>query len=160
MTTNVNVLRNQPEKALSPVLSDRKTYPRRPRPAHTNRRVDPESPESRIVVHVVMLSRASHALRRAVAFGGAVAPAAHSHTARRLLATQAAAKAMGVVRHDWTNEEVEALYNRPLLDLVYDAASVHRANHDPRQVQQCTLLSIKTGGCPETCNYCAQSSTW
>ena len=107
-----------------------------------------------------MLSRASHALRRAVAFGGAVAPAAHSHTARRLLATQAAAKAMGVVRHDWTNEEVEALYNRPLLDLVYDAASVHRANHDPRQVQQCTLLSIKTGGCPETCNYCAQSSSW
>ncbi|ACO65625.1 predicted protein [Micromonas commoda] len=67
---------------------------------------------------------------------------------------------MGVVRHDWTNEEVEALYNRPLLDLVYDAASVHRANHDPRQVQQCTLLSIKTGGCPETCNYCAQSSSW
>ena len=124
----------------------RKTYPRRPRPSHTNRRVDPESPESRIVVHVVMLSRASHTLRRAVALVGAVAPAAHSHTARRLLATQAAAKAMGVVRHDWTNEEVEALYNRPLLDLVYDAASVHRANHDPRQVQQCTLLSIKTGG--------------
>jgi biotin synthase len=67
---------------------------------------------------------------------------------------------MGAVRHDWTNAEVEALYDRPLLDLVYDAASVHRANHDPRQVQQCTLLSIKTGGCPETCNYCAQSSSW
>ena len=49
---------------------------------------------------------------------------------------------------------------RPLLDLVFDAASVHRAHHDPRQVQQCTLLSIKTGGCPETCNYCAQSSSW
>ena len=55
---------------------------------------------------------------------------------------------------------MEALYARPLLDLVFDAASVHRRFHDPRQVQQCTLLSIKTGGCPETCNYCAQSSSW
>jgi biotin synthase len=64
------------------------------------------------------------------------------------------------VRHDWTTEEVELLYNRPLLDLVFDAASVHRRFHDPRQVQQCTLLSIKTGGCPETCNYCSQSSSW
>ncbi|EEH51165.1 uncharacterized protein MICPUCDRAFT_23693 [Micromonas pusilla CCMP1545] len=68
--------------------------------------------------------------------------------------------ALGVVRHDWTTAQVEALYRRPLLDLVFDAASVHRAHHDPRQVQQCTLLSIKTGGCPETCNYCAQSSSW
>ena len=67
---------------------------------------------------------------------------------------------LGAVRHDWTTAEVEALYARPLLDLVFDAASVHRRFHDPRQVQQCTLLSIKTGGCPETCNYCAQSSSW
>ena len=67
---------------------------------------------------------------------------------------------LGVVRHDWTTDEVELLYNRPLLDLVFDAASVHRRFHDPRQVQQCTLLSIKTGGCPETCNYCSQSSSW
>lgn len=67
---------------------------------------------------------------------------------------------LGAVRHDWTTAEVELLYDRPLLDLVFDAASVHRSFHDPRQVQQCTLLSIKTGGCPETCNYCAQSSSW
>ena len=67
---------------------------------------------------------------------------------------------LGAVRHDWTTAEVELLYERPLLDLVFDAATVHRRFHDPRQVQQCTLLSIKTGGCPETCNYCAQSSSW
>ena len=67
---------------------------------------------------------------------------------------------LGAVRHDWTTAEVELLYDRPLLDLVFDAARVHRSFHDPRQVQQCTLLSIKTGGCPETCNYCAQSSSW
>ena len=112
-----------------------------------------------------MLSRASHALRRAVASSGTAGATAHSLIPRRLLVASApssavADKAMGAVRHDWTNAEVEALYDRPLLDLVYDAASVHRANHDPRQVQQCTLLSIKTGGCPETCNYCAQSSSW
>jgi biotin synthase len=65
-----------------------------------------------------------------------------------------------VVRHDWTTEQVELLYDRPLLDLVFDAAAVHRRFHDPRQIQQCTLLSIKTGGCPETCNYCSQSSSW
>lgn len=46
----------------------------------------------------------------------------------------------------------------PLLDLVFRAASVHRSYHDPRMVQKCTLLSIKTGGCPEDCNYCSQSS--
>ena len=43
---------------------------------------------------------------------------------------------------------------------MFDAATIHRQFHDPRQVQQCTLLSIKTGGCPETCNYCSQSSSW
>ncbi len=54
-------------------------------------------------------------------------------------------------------QAVTALYNRPLLDLVFDAAQVHRANHDPKEVQMCTLLSIKTGGCPENCKYCSQS---
>ena len=52
---------------------------------------------------------------------------------------------------------VTDLYNRPLLDLVFEAAQVHRANHTPREVQLCTLLSIKTGGCPEDCKYCSQS---
>ena len=54
-------------------------------------------------------------------------------------------------------EEVRALYNRPLLDLVYDAAGVHRAHHDHHEMQMCTLLSIKTGGCLEDCKYCSQS---
>ncbi|MCB1532861.1 MAG: biotin synthase BioB [Alphaproteobacteria bacterium] len=52
---------------------------------------------------------------------------------------------------------VKELYERPLLDLIYEAASVHRANHDPQQMQMCTLLSIKTGGCLEDCKYCSQS---
>jgi len=56
--------------------------------------------------------------------------------------------------------DVRALYARPLLDLVFDAASVHRAHHDPREVQLCTLLSIKTGGCPEDCAYCPQAARY
>ena len=54
-------------------------------------------------------------------------------------------------------EYVTELYNRPLLDLVYEAASVHRANHKADEMQMCTLLSIKTGGCTEDCGYCSQS---
>lgn len=53
--------------------------------------------------------------------------------------------------------DIENLYRRPLLDLVYEAAAVHRANHDPQDMQLCTLLSIKTGGCAEDCKYCSQS---
>lgn len=65
---------------------------------------------------------------------------------------------MGVVRTDWTREEVAEIFHTPLLDLMFAAATVHRRFHDPRSVQQCTLLSIKTGGCPEDCGYCSQSS--
>lgn len=53
--------------------------------------------------------------------------------------------------------EVEALYRKPFMDLVYEAASVHRENHNPGEMQMCTLLSIKTGGCTEDCKYCSQS---
>ncbi|NCT40255.1 MAG: biotin synthase BioB [Alphaproteobacteria bacterium] len=56
-----------------------------------------------------------------------------------------------------TIEEVRALYKKPLLDLIYDAATAHRANHDHHEMQMCTLLSIKTGGCAEDCKYCSQS---
>lgn len=56
-----------------------------------------------------------------------------------------------------TKEQVAALYQRPLLDLIFEAAGVHRANHDPSEMQMCTLLSIKTGGCAEDCKYCSQS---
>ncbi|HZL99455.1 MAG TPA: biotin synthase BioB, partial [Planctomycetota bacterium] len=54
--------------------------------------------------------------------------------------------------------DVEALLARPLLDLVFEAAAVHRAHHDPAAVQCSQLLSIKTGGCPEDCGYCSQSA--
>lgn len=56
-----------------------------------------------------------------------------------------------------TLEDVKNIYERPLMDLLFDAASVHRANHDAQKMQMCTLLSIKTGGCPEDCKYCSQS---
>ncbi len=63
-----------------------------------------------------------------------------------------------LVRNDWTKEEIASIYHTPLMDLMYHAASVHRVFHNPRAVQQCTLLSIKTGGCPEDCGYCPQSA--
>jgi biotin synthase len=52
----------------------------------------------------------------------------------------------------------QTLYNKPLMDLIYEAHGVHRVNHDPTDIQKCTLLSIKTGGCPEDCSYCPQSA--
>lgn len=61
------------------------------------------------------------------------------------------------LRNDWTKEEIEAIYNKPLLELIYEAATIHRKNNDPSEVQVSTLLSIKTGGCPENCSYCPQS---
>ncbi|KAK9317619.1 hypothetical protein V1522DRAFT_449082 [Lipomyces starkeyi] len=63
-------------------------------------------------------------------------------------------------RNTWTREEIAAIYDTPLMDLVYNASTVHRRFHDPSQVQLCTLLSIKTGGCTEDCSYCAQSSRY
>lgn len=63
-------------------------------------------------------------------------------------------------RHDWTRDEIIALYNKPLMDLLYQAASVHRVFHDPNVVQVSTLLSIKTGGCPEDCGYCPQAARY
>jgi biotin synthase len=61
------------------------------------------------------------------------------------------------IRTDWTREEIAALFNLPFDELVYQAATVHRAHHAVGQIQLCTLLSIKTGGCPEDCGYCSQS---
>jgi biotin synthase len=66
----------------------------------------------------------------------------------------------GDIRHDWTTEEVEERYRLPLTELVYRAQSVHRRHHDPAAVQRCTLLSIKTGACPEDCAYCPQSARY
>lgn len=64
---------------------------------------------------------------------------------------------MSEVRSDWSREEIAALFDLPFTELVFSAADVHRANHDAGAVQRSTLLSIKTGGCPEDCGYCNQS---
>jgi len=63
-------------------------------------------------------------------------------------------------RHDWTRDEVRALFDLPFPDLMFRAQSVHRQNFDPAEVQISTLLSIKTGGCPEDCAYCPQSARY
>lgn len=62
------------------------------------------------------------------------------------------------MRHDWTADEIEAIYTLPLPDLLFRAQTVHRAHHRATEVQGCMLLSIKTGGCPEDCAYCPQSA--
>ncbi|HEY6483855.1 MAG TPA: biotin synthase BioB [Steroidobacteraceae bacterium] len=64
---------------------------------------------------------------------------------------------LGCARHDWTLPEVQALFALPFLDLVFHAQRVHRTQHAANTVQMSTLLSIKTGGCPEDCAYCPQS---
>jgi biotin synthase len=61
------------------------------------------------------------------------------------------------VRTDWTREEIAALFDLPFTELLFRAAETHRAHHANGQIQLCTLLSIKTGGCPEDCGYCSQS---
>ncbi|MGH9680679.1 MAG: biotin synthase BioB, partial [Candidatus Acidiferrales bacterium] len=62
------------------------------------------------------------------------------------------------LRHDWTREEIRAIYRQPLPDLLFAAQTLHREFHDPTRVQFCQLLSVKTGGCPEDCAYCPQSA--
>jgi biotin synthase len=64
------------------------------------------------------------------------------------------------IRYDWTLEQVLEIYNRPLINLLYEAATVHREHHNPREVQVSTLLSVKTGGCPEDCGYCPQAARY
>jgi biotin synthase len=64
------------------------------------------------------------------------------------------------IRHDWTREEVEALFALPFNDLLFQAHAVHRRYFDPNEVQVSTLLSIKTGACPEDCAYCPQSTRY
>ncbi|MCZ8144692.1 biotin synthase BioB [Flavobacterium sp.] len=67
---------------------------------------------------------------------------------------------MSEIRHNWTKEEILAIYHKPFMDLMYEAATVHRKHHDPNVVQVSTLLSIKTGGCPEDCGYCPQAARY
>lgn len=63
-------------------------------------------------------------------------------------------------KHDWTPAEIQAIYDQPLLQLVYQAAAVHREWHPANEVEVCTLLSVKTGGCAEDCAYCSQAARY
>jgi biotin synthase len=67
---------------------------------------------------------------------------------------------MTTIRNNWTREEISEIYNQPILNLIYQGATVHREFHDPQEVQVCTLLSVKTGGCPEDCSYCPQAARY
>ena len=67
---------------------------------------------------------------------------------------------MGDIRNNWNLEEVQDIYNTPLLDLIFRAATIHRKYNDTGEVQVCTLLSIKTGGCTEDCAYCPQAARY
>jgi biotin synthase len=62
------------------------------------------------------------------------------------------------VRNDWTRSQAEVLYGLPFADLIFQAQSIHRSNFDPNHIETASLLSIKTGGCPEDCGYCSQSA--
>jgi len=65
---------------------------------------------------------------------------------------------VGSVRHNWLRDEAQALYDLPFADLMFRAQSIHRSRFDPNHVETASLLSIKTGGCPEDCGYCSQSA--
>jgi biotin synthase len=67
---------------------------------------------------------------------------------------------MTSIRNNWTREEVAEIFDTPVLELIYRAGTVHREYHDPSEVQVCTLLSVKTGGCPEDCAYCPQAARY
>jgi len=63
-------------------------------------------------------------------------------------------------KHNWTKEEILDIYNKPFLDLIYEASTIHRQNKDYSEVQISSLISIKTGGCPEDCAYCPQAARY
>ncbi|HEV7230410.1 MAG TPA: biotin synthase BioB [Bacteroidia bacterium] len=67
---------------------------------------------------------------------------------------------MSDIRSNWTKEEIAAVYHTPLLELIFNAATMHRKYHKPDEVQVSSLLSIKTGGCPEDCAYCPQAARY
>ena len=71
---------------------------------------------------------------------------------------QGTGSGIGVIRHDWVRAEAQALYDLPFSDLMFCAQSLHRSHFDPNHVETASLLSIKTGGCPEDCGYCSQSA--
>ena len=62
------------------------------------------------------------------------------------------------LRYDWTSDEANSIINQPLMDLIYQAQTIHRHNFVKNEIQKSKLLSIKTGSCPEDCSYCSQSA--
>jgi biotin synthase len=95
----------------------------------------------------------TQALDRAPANAGAQGPERGTFGSGLLLSQEYG------VRSDWTRAEIADLFDLPFTELLFRAATVHRAHHDPVAVQRSTLLSIKTGGCPEDCGYCNQSAS-
>src|SRR6056300_762502 len=67
---------------------------------------------------------------------------------------------MNQTNYNWTLDSIREIYNKPLLDLVFQAASIHREHHNPNKIQVSTLLSVKTGGCSEDCAYCPQAARY
>jgi biotin synthase len=65
-----------------------------------------------------------------------------------------------MIRNDWTKKEINDIYNQPLMELIFQGAQTHRTYHKTGEVQVCTLLSVKTGGCPEDCAYCPQAARY
>lgn len=64
------------------------------------------------------------------------------------------------MKRDWTTQEILDIYHLPFFDLIYQAAKIHRENHDPNKIQVSSLISVKTGGCPEDCGYCPQAARY
>src|SRR5699024_12749852 len=84
----------------------------------------------------------------------------HPNTKLYTLSLHDALPILNIEKTKWTQEAVVALYKKPLMELLYEAATVHRKYHDPNKVQVSTLISIKTGGCPEDCAYCPQAARY
>ncbi len=92
-------------------------------------------------------------------FSGHACSSEHAHAHKHAHAAPGASANLAL-RHDWTVEEVRALHDLPLMDLLYRAQTVHRQAFGDNKVQLCSLLSIKTGGCPEDCGYCPQAARY
>ena len=86
--------------------------------------------------------------------------ATHTETVENHAAIHGETGQDDTVRHDWSRDEIAALFSLPFNDLIFQAQTVHRRRFDPNQVQMSTLLSIKTGGCSEDCAYCPQSAAY
>jgi biotin synthase len=99
-------------------------------------------------------------LRRSILILHSSSSSSASYSASSAATVQAERAIREGPRNDWTRDEIKSVYDSPLLDLLFHGAQVHRNAHNFREVQQCTLLSIKTGGCSEDCSYCPQSSRY